>query len=159
MLANKASLSSVVRASGNAIPVGRLIRAAGFMTALGGGALLEPVRRGMDEAAFLDVPADERQAWAGRSSPGRRERSPSGLRPGPPPACARGRRVHRWTRRVDIDRLPATDGMPAAIVVQRATGTPTTGPSAAPGRASWRTATPISRVPADLGVAARGSVL
>ena len=150
MLENKPSLSSDVRASGNAIPVGRLISAAGFTTALGGGGLPEPVRRAMDEGASSTYRPDDLQAWAGEVIAGATGAESGWVTAGAAAgltlaaaACIAG------TRRADIDRLPATDGMAAEIGSSAATGTRTTGRSAPPGRASWRSATPTSRASAQ----------
>ncbi len=48
----------------SAVPVQRVISAAGFVTSLGGGSLSEGVRRAMDEAAASTWRPDDLQAWA-----------------------------------------------------------------------------------------------
>ena len=49
----------------SAIPVRRVISAAGFVTSLGGGTLPEPVRAAVLEAASATWRPDDLQAWAG----------------------------------------------------------------------------------------------
>jgi L-seryl-tRNA(Ser) seleniumtransferase len=102
------------------IPVGRLISAAGFTTALGGGSLPPPVRRAIDEAAGSTYRADELQAWAGEEIAAATGAESGWVTAGAAAgltlaaaACIAG------TRRSDLDRLPATDGLAAEIVVQR----------------------------------------
>jgi D-glucosaminate-6-phosphate ammonia-lyase len=103
-----------------ALPVPRLISAAGFTTALGGGSLPNAVRRAMDEAAGSSYHPDVLQAWAaeaiadatGAESGWVTAGAAAGLTLAAA-ACIAG------TRLPDIDRLPATDGLSAEIIVQR----------------------------------------
>jgi D-glucosaminate-6-phosphate ammonia-lyase len=102
------------------IPVPRLISAAGFTTALGGGSLPAAVRDAMDEAAAATYRPDELQAWAGQAIAEATGAESGWVTAGAAAAmtlaaaaCIAG------TRRPDIDRLPATGELPAEIVVQR----------------------------------------
>jgi D-glucosaminate-6-phosphate ammonia-lyase len=102
------------------IPVRRLISAAGFTTALGGGSLPEAVRQAMDEAAASTYRPDDLQAWAGEAIAQATGAESGWVTAGAAAAmtlaaaaCIAG------TRRPDIDRLPATGDLPAEIVVQR----------------------------------------
>lgn len=102
------------------IPVRRLISAAGFTTALGGGSLPEAVRRAMDEAAASTYRPDDLQAWASESIAAATGAESGWVTAGAAAAmtlaaaaCIAG------ARRPEIDRLPATDGLAAEIVVQR----------------------------------------
>jgi D-glucosaminate-6-phosphate ammonia-lyase len=102
------------------IPVPRLISAAGFTTALGGGSLPEAVRFAMDEAAASTYRPDELQAWAGEviaqatgAESGWVTAGAAAAMTLAAAACIAG------TRRPDIDRLPATGDLPAEIIVQR----------------------------------------
>lgn len=97
-----------------------MISAAGFTTAVGGGALPPAVRRAMDEAAAATYRPDDLQAWAGEAIAEATGAESGWITTGAAAAmtlaaaaCIAG------TRRSDIDRLPATDGVPAQIVVQR----------------------------------------
>jgi hypothetical protein len=49
------------------IPVQPIVRAAGFVTSLGGGGLGSNVRRAMGEAAASSSSPDDLQAWAGEA--------------------------------------------------------------------------------------------
>jgi L-seryl-tRNA(Ser) seleniumtransferase len=101
--------------------VPRVISAAGFTTAAGGGALPPSVRSAMDEAAASTYRPDELQAWAagaiaeatGAEAGWVTAGAAAGLTLAAA-ACIAG------TRRAAIDRLPRTDDGPAPeIVVQR----------------------------------------
>jgi seryl-tRNA(Sec) selenium transferase len=115
----KAPLYDASSVEGAAIPVGRLISAAGFTTNLGGGALPETVRRALDEAAASTYRPDDLQAWAGEVIAAATGAEAGWVTTGAAAgitlaaaACIAG------TRRAAIDRLPQTDG-PAEIVVPR----------------------------------------
>jgi L-seryl-tRNA(Ser) seleniumtransferase len=102
------------------VPVGRLISAAGFTTALGGGGLPDTVRRAMDEAAGQTYGPDALQAWAGetiaRATGAESGWITAGAAAGitlAAAACIAG------TDRAAIDRLPDTTGLAAEIVVSR----------------------------------------
>jgi D-glucosaminate-6-phosphate ammonia-lyase len=103
-----------------ALPVPRLISAAGFTTALGGGSLPEAVRRAMDEAAGSTYRPDALQAWAGEAIAAATGAESGWVTAGAAAgltlaaaACIAG------TRLADLDRLPGTDGLAAEIIVQR----------------------------------------
>jgi L-seryl-tRNA(Ser) seleniumtransferase len=109
----KSSLSS-----SSPIPVPRLISAAGFTTALGGGALPEIVRCAMDEAAASTYRPDDLQRWAGEAVAAATGAESGWITSGAAAgmtlaaaACIAG------ARPAAIDRLPADGG--AEIIVQR----------------------------------------
>jgi L-seryl-tRNA(Ser) seleniumtransferase len=102
------------------VPVERLVSAAGFTTSLGGGALPEPVRRAMDEAAASTYRPDDLQRWAGeaiaRATGSETGWITTGAAAGitlAAAACIAG------TRRDAIDRLPDAAGLAAEVIVPR----------------------------------------
>jgi D-glucosaminate-6-phosphate ammonia-lyase len=102
------------------IPVPRLISAAGFTTALGGGSLPDAVRQAMDEAADSSYSPDALQAWAGEAIAEATGAESGWVTAGAAAgltlaaaACIAGGRLP------DLDRLPATAGLAAEIIVQR----------------------------------------
>src|SRR5690242_17665376 len=104
----------------SAIPVGRVVSAAGFVTSLGGGALPEPVRAAMAEAAAATWRPDDLQAWAGdviaRTTGAEAGWVTAGAAAAmtlAAAACIAGGRAR------DIEALPETDGLAAEIIVQR----------------------------------------
>jgi L-seryl-tRNA(Ser) seleniumtransferase len=104
----------------SAIPVTRVVSAAGFVTALGGGALPESVRAAMAEAAASTWRPDDLQEWAGeviaRASGAEAGWVTAGAAAAlalAAAACIAGRRQR------DIEALPDTDGLAAEIIVQR----------------------------------------
>ncbi len=102
------------------IPVGRVVSAAGFVTSLGGGALPEPVREAMLEAACSTWRPDDLQAWAGsviaEETGAETGWVTSGAAAGLTLAAAA---CIAHTDRAAMDALPDTGDRPAEIIVQR----------------------------------------
>jgi L-seryl-tRNA(Ser) seleniumtransferase len=97
-----------------------VISAAGFVTSLGGGALPEAVRDAMHEAGGRTYRPDELQAWASEVIAAATGAEAGWVTTGAAAAmtlaaaaCIAG------TRYCDLERLPATDGLAADILVQR----------------------------------------
>jgi D-glucosaminate-6-phosphate ammonia-lyase len=104
----------------SAIPVQRVISAAGFVTSLGGGTLPEPVREAMGEAAASTWRPDDLQAWAGSAIAEATGAEAGWVTAGAAAgltlaAAACIARKHL----ASIDELPETAGRPAEIIVQR----------------------------------------
>src|SRR4051812_35433530 len=103
----------------SAIPVQRVVSAAGFTTALGGGALPDSVRAAMAEAGGSTWRPDELQEWAGdviaRATGAEAGWVTAGAAAGialSAAACIAGKRQR------DIEALPHTEGLAAEIIVQ-----------------------------------------
>ena len=104
----------------SAIPVQRVVSAAGFVTSLGGGTLPERVRAAMAEAGGSTWRPDDLQAWAGdviaRATGAEAGWVTTGAAAAltlAAAACIAGR------RQGDIAALPGTDGLAAEVIVQR----------------------------------------
>lgn len=110
----------VIKSEDATIPVPRLVSAAGFTTAVGGGSLPEAVRRAMDEAAGSTYRPDDLQRWAGEAIAAATGAESGWVTAGAAAgmtlaaaACIAGSRL------AEIDRLPAGGRGAPEIVVQR----------------------------------------
>ncbi|HVU78164.1 MAG TPA: aminotransferase class V-fold PLP-dependent enzyme [Gaiellaceae bacterium] len=96
----------------------RLVSAAGFTTALGGGTLPADVRRAMDEAASSTYRPDDLQRWASEAIAEATGAEAGWVTTGAEAALTLGAAACiAGTRLADLDRLPDARG--AEIVVQR----------------------------------------
>jgi L-seryl-tRNA(Ser) seleniumtransferase len=103
-----------------AVPVQRVISAAGFVTSLGGGDLPEAVRAAIGEAAASTWRPDELQEWAGSVIAGATGAEAGWVTAGA--AAGLTLSAAACIARLDpsaIDALPETGGRPAEIIVQR----------------------------------------
>jgi D-glucosaminate-6-phosphate ammonia-lyase len=104
----------------SAIPVTRVVSAAGFVTSLGGGALPPPVREAIAEAAAATWPPDELQQWAASVIADATGAEAGWVTAGAgaaltlaAAACLARKNPAR------IDALPDASGLAAEIIVQR----------------------------------------
>jgi L-seryl-tRNA(Ser) seleniumtransferase len=104
----------------SAVPVQRVISAAGFVTSLGGGSLSERVRSAMDEAASSTWRPDDLQAWAGEAVAAATGAESGWITTGAAAAmtlaaaaCIAGDDLG------SMDSLPAPGGIAAEVIVQR----------------------------------------
>lgn len=103
-----------------AIPVPRVISAAGFVTSLGGGTLPEGVREAVAEAAASTWRPDDLQAWAGEVIAATTGAESGWVTAGAAAGLTLAAAACIARKEPSaIDALPDTDGLPAEVIVQR----------------------------------------